>query len=422
VYGERPSSSGSPWPLNGFDAALVVQTYDGRPMTTHHVLEIDRPLDVERVRRAAEQLVEVYPELCSRVELGPRLRRFVLPPDPARVRAAVVRDGDGSLAALERWMARPIPIERSYPFAIRIAPGDAAAQSITLSLHHSLTDGHGALALFGALLQLVQSRRPQRRIVGPPPRRGALRRRPWSQAAWRLAMLLRPAATLSDAVDGAAFGHGLVVTPIPTETWHALGARARRCGITRTTLSWLAAARAIRTMSNGNGSSSPIRILGPVDLRATLGVPNDALQNWLGTIEHDVDPCIDPRQLHAQLRRDREEGALATPLVVSALAERLPPRVATALFRFVDSDRWPTTHTLLLTHLRPRSTTWWPTALAPRRLWCTSLLPRKPAIGLTVTAVGGVVTAAASWRPADLRRATVEGFLDRWLAFLTEDA
>jgi hypothetical protein len=235
-------------------------------------------------------------------------------------------------------------------------------------------------------------------------------------------MLLRPAATLSDAVDGAAFGHGLVVTPVPTETWHALGARARRCGITRTTLSWLAAARAIRTMSNGNGSSSPIRILGPVDLRATLGVPNDALQNWLGTIEHDVDPTIDPRQLHTQLRRDREEGrALATPLVVSALAERLPPRVATALFRFVDSDRWPTTHTLLLTHLRPRAETWWPTALAPRRLWCTSLLPRKPAIGLTVTALGGVVTAAASWRPADLRRATVEAFLARWLAFLTED-
>jgi hypothetical protein len=415
---------GSPWPLNGFDAALVAQTYDGRPMTTHHVLEIDRPLDPDRVRSATEQLVELYPELCSRVELGPRLRRFVLPPDRARVRAAVQCDGDGSFAALEGWMARPIPVERAYPFAIRLAPGQAAAQALTLSLHHSLTDGQGALALLGALLELLQSRRPRARAVRlaseiPP------QRLPWSHALRRLAMLfLRPAAALVDAAVGDRAGHRIMVLPIPGDVWQALGRRAHRCGVTRTTLSWHAAARAVSAMPGHNGASPRIRIriLGPVDLRGELGVPGDALQNWLGTVEHDVDPAIDVCDLHAQLRLGREHHrALVTPLVVGALAERLPPRIARAVFRLIDSQRWPTPHTLMLTHLRPPASTCWPTALQPRRLWCTSLLPRKPAIGLTVTSVDDVVTAVASWHAAALRRRTVDDFLHRWLGFLAEE-
>ena len=62
LEGRATERHGSPWPLNGLDAALVAQTYAGRPMTTHHVIEIDRPLDVERLRAAAERLVEIYPD------------------------------------------------------------------------------------------------------------------------------------------------------------------------------------------------------------------------------------------------------------------------------------------------------------------------------------------------------------------------
>jgi NRPS condensation-like uncharacterized protein len=415
---EAVPSIGQAWPLNGFDAALVAQTYDGRPMTTHHVLDIDRPLDVEHVRRATEQLVAIYPELCSRIELAPKLRRFLAPPDRARVRRSVQVDDDGSVAALERWMARPIAIERDYPFAIRLAPGGCAAQSITLTLHHSLTDGHGALGVFDALLRLLQSQRPRARAIMPAANLRVPVRQPWSHAMRRIAMLCRPAAALVDDVDPNASGPALMLVPIPRDTWRTVGRRARRHGATRTTVLWHSAARAV---SEVREQDSPVRIMSPVDLRPALGVPRDALQNWLGTIEHDVDPDDDIRDLHAELCRHREESrVLATPLVLSTLTNALPPRLATAVFRLVDSDRWPTTHTLMLTHLRPSPTLCWPSELAPRRLWCTSLLPRKPAIGLTITSVGDVVTIAASWRAADLRRPTVEAFLARWLAILAE--
>lgn len=81
-----------PWPLAGFDAALVAQTYAGRPMTTHHVLELDQPLPIEQWQRAVEAWVEHFPELRS-------------------------------------------------------------------VMHHSVTDGHGAVMLFDALLELVQGHR-----------------------------------------------------------------------------------------------------------------------------------------------------------------------------------------------------------------------------------------------------------------------
>ena len=390
-------------------------------MTTHHVLEIDRPVALDLVRASVEGLVAVYPELCSRIELGPRLRRFVVPPDRDRVHAAVEHDGDGSFDALERWMARPIDIERDYPFAVRVAPGSSGvAQSLTLSLHHSLTDGHGALVVFDALLELVRSRRPRVRAVPPASALPVSMRHPWSYALRRLAMLCRPAATLADRVDAPASDLGLAVLPIPYSTWRQLGTRARRCRVSRTTLLWHAAARAVNAMRASNGA--PIRIIGPVDLRASLGVPEDALQNWLGTIEHDVDPAIDVRRLHLALRRGRaDRRALATPLVLSTLSELLPPRAAAAVFRWIDSGRWPTTHTLLLTHLRPAHATCWPTDLEPRRLWCTSVLPRKPALGLTVTSAGDVVTIAASWHGTELHRDTVERWLAHWLRFLDED-
>ena len=59
------------WPLNRFDVLLVAQTYPGRPMTTHHTLELDRPPTLDRWVRALEQLVDDYPELSSR-RIAPR--------------------------------------------------------------------------------------------------------------------------------------------------------------------------------------------------------------------------------------------------------------------------------------------------------------------------------------------------------------
>lgn len=77
-------------------------------------------------------------------------------------------------------------------------------------------------------------------------------------------------------------------------------------------------------------------------------------------------------------------------------------------------------HTILLSHIRPRMPRCWPLGLRPRRLWCTSLLPRKPGLGLTVTTMGDDVTIAASWRADALRRSTVDEFLARWSSAMSE--
>jgi hypothetical protein len=406
----------SEWRLAGFDAALAVQTYRGRPMTTHHTLEIDRALPPERWADAAVALVEQCPELASRVRFGSRVRRFTDAPNPAAARDRV-EIVDGGRDAIEAWIGRPLELEREWPFRIGVAPGELAAQAVTLTLHHSVTDGHGALALFDRLLELAQGKRP-------PPRAGASAQRARRGASWRALLeraagFARPCAELRDLVPAGTGGHALSVRVVPIDRWRALAGSAAELGVSRNTLLWLAAARAVAALRHPPGL--PLRMLVPVDLRAELGVPADALGNWIGTVELDVDPdavssAADTRRLDAELRRGRPcTRSLATPAVLAALTRVLPQRLARACFRRVDSERWPHPYTMLLSHIRPRPARPWPEALAPRLLWCTSLLPRSPGLGLTVTTIADRVSVAVSWRTDALRRATVEAVVDRWL-------
>jgi hypothetical protein len=405
------------WPLNRFDKLLVAQTQAGRPMTTHHTLEFDGAIGLDRWSGALAQLALDYPELGSRV-VG-RGCRIVFAPRRSLLLDRLIHEHDRTHAALERWIAAPIDPSRELPLRVRIGPGQAAEHAVTLSLHHSVCDGVGALSLFDRYLSLAAGEVVAPRVSAPF-RRYRDAPAPGLRAfAAKLWQLRRPAAQLVDQVDRDARGQHLVLRMIPSGTWDALGRQTRAAGVSRTTALWHAIAT-VATRQRIDDATLPVRIIAGVDLRAHLGIPHDALGNWLGTMEHDSPPAIaEPhfedrdawRQLHAALVRARQpEQAVLTPALLAKIVDVVPPSLARAVFRFIDSDARPSPYSFLLAHLRPRGC--WPLALQPRRLWCASTLPRKPALGLTFTTVGNQVCVAATCQAALLRRETVEQFLD----------
>lgn len=411
------------WPLNRFDSLLVAQTYPGRPMTTHHTLEIDRPLDPEVWARALEQLVDDYPELGSRIVGSGRSRRFVLAPSRSAIRARLLSERDDTHGAIERWLAEPIDPRCELPFRVRIGPGEVAEQAIMLSLHHSVCDGVGALALLDRLTAIASGGPVRPRRSKPLARHPELPR-PRLAALWaKLRELRRPAAQLVDSPshDRVGLEQQLALRVIGPRLWKPLNRLTRSMGVSRTTALWHAVAT-VAARQRLDDPSLPVRIIAGVDLRAHLGIGEDALGNWLGTLEHESSQARDPEtwaQLHAELLDARDpEQAVLTPALLAGLTARLPSSLARALFRRIDSDAWPSPFTLMLAHIRPREHRCWPLALQPRRLWCASTLPRRPGLGLTFTSIGDRVYVAATCQATLLQRATLERFLDALLDHL----
>src|SRR5690554_554663 len=233
-------------------------------MTTHHTLEIDRKLGLDRWARALAQLVETYPELGARITAGARPRRVVSPPHRIALARRLVHDSDGSQAAIERWLGESIELERGLPLRIRVAPGQVAEQSVTLSLHHSVADGVGALALFDRLTAIAAGVPLPARVSTPftehePPVWPELR-----ELGTRLRQLRRPAARLVDVVDAGTRGHHLALRDIDPTTWKQLGQLTRADGISRTTVLW----HSVATVAGAwriDDSTLPIRIVAGVD-------------------------------------------------------------------------------------------------------------------------------------------------------------
>lgn len=405
------SVCGVEWPLNRFDALLVAQTYAGRPMTTHHTIEIDRALEVDRWSRALEQLVRDYPELSSRVLGWARARRIVVTSSAGAIRARLVQEPDGSHAAVERWIAEPIDPRSELPLRVRVAPGRVAEQAITLSLHHSVCDGVGALMLFDRLLALASGGPIRARRSKPLASYADAARPPLRSSSAKLRQLRRPAAQLIDVTEHDASKQQLALRTIEPRLWDALGRLAHAAGVSRTTALWHAVG-AVAARQRLDDARLPLRMIAGVDLRAHLGVEEDALGNWLGTLEHEHSERESWEQLHAALLDARQPAqAVLTPALLAGLAG-LPSGIARAMFRRIDSDAWPCPFSLMLSHIRPREQRCWPVALRPRQLWCASTLPRKPGIGLTFTSVGDRVCVAATCQASVLRRTTLGRLLD----------
>lgn len=410
------------WPLNRFDTLLVAQTYAGRPMTTHHTLEIDRALNIDAWAHALARLIREFPELGSRVVPGSRARRVASTPPRAALRERLILDRDSSHCAMERWMSEPIDPSVELPIRVRISPGEVAEQAVTFSLHHSLCDGVGALALFDRFTALAAGCELEPRRSKPFARYREPPRPKLRELVGKLRQLRRPAAQLLDRPERWAGGQLLAHRVIGPSIWGPLRRLTRAAGVSRTSALWHAVAT-VAARQRLDDATRPLRIVAGVDLRRYLGVPNDALGNWLGTLEHESPPAIgEPAslvELHAALRLARRpETALLTPGLAAGLAHRLPTPLARALFRRVDSDLWPSPFSLMLAPIRIPARHCWPVVLQPRRLWCASTLPRRPGLGLTFTNVGDRVYVAATCQASVLRRVTLERFLDELLDVL----
>ncbi|GMU58264.1 MAG: hypothetical protein AMXMBFR34_00270 [Myxococcaceae bacterium] len=425
------------WPLTAMDAALLGQTYPGRPMITHHGLVHRAPLDEEALRQAAAHVARRCPVLRSTVQeedgrLWRRVERF----DEARARAAVERPAEPG------WVDRPFQLDAQWPFRVCSRRLESGAFELIFTLHHGVTDGRGALGLFDWYLRsaLVLARgeeapacpfseAPGPSLVKAIGRQGAAFAAALALNTVRSAGRFRQhRACLLEAPEAAPEGTGLAVVDVARGRWSALGKAARARGCTRNDLLWAAALKAADGFCTSRGrSDAPFRLVGGVDLRGFFGA-GDILGNWVGTLEADFTPGeVRARGLEAlvsrRLAEERQpERALVTPSLLGALVAAASPAQQRAVYRAVDEAPRPCPYSLLLSHIRPPGAWCWPDALGPVRLWCASTLPRKPGLGVTVTTVGESVTLTACWPLPLSSEDAVRGFLGALLARLDEYA
>lgn len=419
-------------PLSMMDAALVSQTMPGRPMTTHHALEVGVPLSRPALERAVEHLAAAHPALRARAtERFWRWTREADPMDAARARACLeVVEAPGFLEDGD-WLERPFALAADWPFRVRYGPTPRGTFSLCFTLHHSVTDGVGALTLFDEFLRAAtaaEERRPLPPLPEEPPPVVAPWRALFSKSprvlfglAWYALRSLRLTwqhrAVLLDLPEAPVTGFGARVLHLSPAAWRALKDRAAAQGCTRNDLLSAAALRAVAAVRRERGlSDEPWRLLTPMDLRPFFG-EHSPRSNWMGTIEVDVAPAeLSAAGLEQLLHRRLAEGkaparAAATPVMLGAVGALLPARLYKELFRRIDAPGRANPFSLLVSHIRPPGALCWPPALLPRSLWCASTLPRKPGLGLTVTTVGDAVSVAVCWPRPLVREETIDALV-----------
>lgn len=419
-------------PLTMMDAAIVSQTMPGRPMTTHHVLEVGAPLSRTSLERAVEHLAAAHPALRARAtETFWRWTRTADPVDPARARACLeVVEAPGWVEA-GAWLERPFALGADWPFRLRYGPTPRGTWSLCFTLHHSVTDGVGALTLFDELLAVAaaaEAGRPLPALSEVPapvvaPWRAVLRQSPrfllgllWF-ALRSLRLTWQHRAVLLDEPAAPISGFGVRVLHLTPSAWRALKVRATAQGCTRNDLLCAGALRAAAAVRRERGlSDEPWRMLTPVDLRPFFG-EHSPRSNWMGTIEVDVAPAeLVAAGLERLLHQRMAEGkapvrAAATPVLLGVLGALLPARLYKEMFRRIDAPGRANPFSLLVSHIRPPGALCWPPALLPRSLWCASTLPRKPGLGLTVTTVGDAVSVAVCWPRPLVREETIDALV-----------
>lgn len=398
--------------MNWMDRAIVAQTYVGRPMTTHHVLDVEAPFDRERLEASLSALVRSVPTLRSFVRETPLgLARFAAPADSFDARRLLTWSDEAIDLSCAGWFGRAIDLAEPGPLRVLHAPRPGGGYQLVFTLHHSVTDGVGALALFDALLARYDGA-PEAPPVAPSGAR--LGRLLLRRGARFTASLLRENLTSAHRFgerraalleDVGARGAGLhcAVVDVDPSTWARLHERAADLGATRNDLllvAWLRAATAWRR-ARGMGDET-FRALVPVDLRGEFGVGR-SLQNHIGVIEADftaaeVDGGELTRSVATRLRDGRApERALVTPVALALLEAALPPFAVRAFFRWLDERPSSFMYSFLFSHIRVAEGLRLPGSVRVRRVYCLSGLPRQPGVGLTVTALPGSVTAALAY-------------------------
>jgi hypothetical protein len=425
---------------NFMDRAILEQTYPGRPMTTHHVLEHAAPFDRARLMDAVDALVRSAPTLRSYVRETPMsVRRFATAERWSDLDALVTFSDVAVDLSSSGWFVRTFDLAREEPFRLLHAPRHGGGFQLVFTLHHSVTDGVGALALFNALLSHYAALGGERADVPKAiaPSGARLRRLLWREGPrFALAVMLDNArrltrftdrrAALLERIEEKAGPLQCAVIDLAPATWERLQTRARELGCSRNDLMLSAFLRAAAAWRRDGGMpEEDFRALIPVDLRGELGV-GPSLQNHLGVIEADFSagevaaPSL-PRTISVRLKAERtRDRVLATPLALALLSTTLPPFATRRLFRWLDERPGSFMYSFLFSHIRVPDGLSAPASLRMRRLYCLSSLPRQPGVGLTITALPDAVTAALAYTPPRLSHEGARRLLARFASALDE--
>ena len=426
--------------MNWMDRAIVAQTYPGRPMTTHHVVDADAPFDRALLARALAALIASVPTLRSYVRESPISLARVAVPAGSRDAAHLLTWSDAAIDLNDAdWFGRTLDLATTAPVRLLHAPRTGGGYQLVFTLHHSVTDGVGALALFDALLAhyCLLDGEP---VVIPDPvaPSGARLRRLLTRRGLRFtASLLRAnvvgarrfgerRAALLERIEARGDALHCAVVDVDAAVWSQLRERATRLGATRNDLLLAALLRAATAWRRERGvPDETFRALVPVDLRGEFGVGR-SLQNHIGVIEADftateVDRDDLPQQIADRLRAGREPGrALGTPMALALLGAVLPPFAVRAFFRWLDERPSSFMYSFLFSHIRVPEGIRLPASVRARRVYCLSGLPRQPGVGLTVTALPGSVTAALAYEVPRLSDDGASELMRRFLAALEE--
>lgn len=407
---------------NWMDRAIVGQTYEGRPMSTHHVLDAERPFDRAHLLGAVEALVRSVPTLRSVVRESPlTIRRFAAAARWSRLESLVTWSDAAIDLSGSEWLRREFDLARDEPFRVLHSPRPGGGWQLVFTLHHGVADGVGALALFDLLLAhyslLCGDRGEAPEPVLPS---GARLRRFFGRSGARLTatLLLDNArrihrftdrrASLLERETARAGPLCFAVLDVPKPQWARLRERAAALGCSRNDLMLAALLRAAVAWRRRRGmDEQSFRALIPVDLRRELGVDRASLQNHLGVIEADfaiaeIDSAALPRIVLARLREERAAArVLATPMALAILT-LLPPHALRGFFRWLDERPGSFMYSFLFSHIRVPDALRVPRSIGMKRIYCLSALPRQPGVGLTVTATASSVTATLAYAPPRL--------------------
>ncbi len=404
-------------PIRWMDRALVAQSYPGRSMTTHHVLETRAPFERLALTRALAMLQAEVPVLRTLVREAPLgMARFVAAP------AATVQWLREPIELGEfGWYQRPFDLAREAPIRVLHAPRIGGGYQLVMTLHHSATDGMGAMILLDALMRHYDRARGIG-IPSPEPiesrdpgfasllfHRGPLFAMKLAiRSAWRAPRFGTRSASLLERREAVATETHALVTRVSRERWSLLGVQARGIGCTRNDLvlsAWLRAAADWRTLRGM--PEEPFTALVPMDLRSHVGA-GGAMHNYFGALEteYDRDDIDSPElalRVSARSKKERElNRVLTTPLMLAVLGRALPPAAFRALFRAVDQSRNAFRYSFLFSHIRVADGIHLPESTLPEQLYCLSALPRQPGIGLTITALPLSVTFTLAYTPPRL--------------------
>jgi hypothetical protein len=422
-------------PIRWMDRALVAQSYPGRSMTTHHVLETRVPFERLALTRALAMLQAEVPVLRTLVREAPLgMARFVAAP------ASTVQWLQEPIELGELgWYQRPFDLAKEAPIRVLHAPRIGGGYQLVMTLHHSATDGMGAMILLDALMRHYD----RARGIGIEPPQAIDRRDPGFasllfhrgllfavklaiRSAWRAPRFGTRSASLLERRDAVATETHALVMDISRERWSLLAGRARELGCTRNDLvlsAWLRAAadwRAARGMPE-----EPLTALVPMDLRGHIGA-GGAMHNYFGALEteYDRDDIASPelaRRVSERSRRERDPSrVLTTPLMLAALGRALPPAAFRALFRAVDQSRNAFRYSFLFSHIRVADGIHLPESTLSERLYCLSALPRQPGVGLTITALPLSVTFALAYTPPRLSHEGARELMSFFMARVDE--